>query len=220
MIRVVPVLLLFSTSFQTLSVQAAPPTGKTPVREVVFVAFDVETTGFSAERDRVVEIGAVKMQGGRILEEVSWLVHPGRPIPPVATRVHGISDGMVEDAPAFAEVAPDIAAFMSGSVLVAHNARFDVGFLGAEFRRAGLRPPRARALDSLPLFRRWFPDAPSHSLGMLMKTLDLDAEGYHRAGLDARYAAMILAHGLKNNRRIKTLNDLKRAAGGYLDIPR
>ena len=102
-----------------------------PLREVTFVVVDLETTGGSAATDAITEIGAVKVRGGQVLGEFATLVDPGRSIPPQITMLTGITDTMVFDAPRIQGVLPMFLEFIRGSVLVAHNARFDVGFLRA-----------------------------------------------------------------------------------------
>jgi len=131
------------------------------VDRVRFVAFDFETTGLSADRDRVVEIGAVAFRVRK--EDGRWigvddgayetLVNPERPIPPAVSAIHGIDDLAVSSAPTFAETAAELLAFIDGSILVAHNAPFDMGFLAAEAARAtsssrGVKSPRVNRSDS------------------------------------------------------------------------
>ena len=202
------------------TVLAEKPPGKTPIRDLTFVMFDVETTGFSRKEDRVIEVGAVKVKAGTILDERTWLIQPEQRIPFYATAVHGITDAMVRDQPTFAECADEIIAFFGDSVLFAHNAPFDVGFLSEEFKRAGRKPPAGPVLDSLRLFRKWFPDSPAHSLGALMAYLSLEDQGFHRATADARYIQMILEAGLPRHRSVKTLRQLTRDAGEELRFTR
>src|SRR5690606_11126913 len=101
----------------------------------LYVMLDVETTGGKAGTDRVIEIGAVKVQGGEVLDTFSTLLNPSRYIPSFITRLTGINSAMVADAPTFADIAGQLAEFLQGAVFVAHNARFDYGFIRAEFAR-------------------------------------------------------------------------------------
>ena len=103
------------------------------------VFLDVETTGTNAVYDRITEVGLVEMERGRFVGEWSALVNPGVRIPSVIQAMTGITDDMVALAPAFEVIAPQLLARLEGKLLVAHNARFDYGFLRNEFRRAGLR---------------------------------------------------------------------------------
>ena len=150
-----------------------------------FVAFDTETTGVAAARDRIVEIGAVKFRGGAVLEYRSWLINPGTPIPKAAQLIHGITDEMVARQPGFSAVAAEFFAFVDGCVLFAHNARFDAGFLAAEAHRANLEPPSLAIVDSLALCRNWYPDRKSYSLDTLCKDLAIPKPHLHRAMSDA-----------------------------------
>jgi DNA polymerase III subunit alpha, Gram-positive type len=192
----------------------AAPGRHTPVAEVVFVAFDTETTGFSPAHDRIVEIGAVKFKGGNVLERRSWLVNPGRAIPYWAERVHGIRDEMVADQPPYEQVHPAFLAFIDGAVLLAHNARFDLAFIGAEARRRGLPLPENPVLDTLPLFRTWFPGAESYALEGLVQFLATEEGTFHRAEGDAMHIVSLVQEGLSRHPEVTTLRDLERAAGG------
>ncbi len=110
----------------------------TPLFDTTFVVVDLETTGTSPERDAITEIGAVKVRGGEVLGEFATLVNPGCAIPPQIIQVTGITTAMVLDAPRIEAVLPGFLEFAAGAVLVAHNARFDTGFLKA----AGAPRPR------------------------------------------------------------------------------
>ena len=173
------------------------PPATTPVARVTFVAFDTETTGLDAGYDRIVEIGAVKFKDGRILESKQWLINPGRRIPYWAEQVHGITTAMVRDAPEFPGVYPEFEDFVRGCVLLAHNARFDVGFLAGETRRNRLASPGLPVLDSLRLFRAWFPEAKSHSLEPLADHAGIEPGRFHRAADDSTYVVLLFGLGLE-----------------------
>lgn len=160
----------------------------------VFVAFDFETTGLSPDRDRVVEIGAVKF---RMLEEAgSWgivtegeyetLIHPGRSIPSEVSAIHGISDLDVSQAPYFKAAADSFFPFLEGTIVVAHNAPFDIGFLLAEARRAGLPEPANPAYDTKNLAKTAVPGLPSYSLRNLALSFGIHQKEAHRGADDAR----------------------------------
>src|SRR4029077_1093511 len=104
---------------------------------VIFL--DLETTGASIDRDRITEIGLLEVVDGELVGEWSTLVDPGCEIPPVIASLTGITAEMVDDAPSFAEISAELLERLEGRLLVAHNARFDYGFLRAEFRRTGVR---------------------------------------------------------------------------------
>ncbi len=193
---------------------AGVPDSSTPVTNTIFTAFDTETTGFSPKNDRLVEIGAVKFRGnGEVQAVTNWLINPGMPVPFYATEVNGITTEMVTNAPVFAAVWPEFAAFCKDSILLAHNATFDIGFLRAELDRAGINPPALLAIDTLPLFRRWFPQAESHSLESLSLVLGVRGETYHRAEADSFHLINIFSAGMKNRPDIQ-LYQLERDAGG------
>ena len=121
----------------------------TPLDAVTFAVVDVETTGLDpASGDRVCELAVVRGQAGRVLDSWSTLIHPQRPIPPGVQRINHISDAMVRDAPPFAGVVPEFLARLADTVLVAHFAAFDLGFLRHELARLDLAADRAA--------RRWW----------------------------------------------------------------
>lgn len=188
------------------------------VKNMVFVAFDTETTGFSPKNDRLIEIGAVKFRGdGEILAVTNWLINPGMPVPFYATEVNGISTEMVAGAPAFGEVWPAFAAFCQDGILLAHNATFDLGFIRVELKRAGIAPPEFPVGDTLPLFRRWFPQEKSYALEPLAAHLGVQGEGCHRAGADARQLIKIFSAGLKNRPDLR-FQQLEYDAGGFVQL--
>ncbi len=156
-----------------------------------FIALDFETTGLDARTDRVVEIGLIQFgfdaEGAvRESEALSLLVHPGMPIPPQATAIHGIHDLDVSFAPSFRDLVAKVEALLAERVIVAHNAPFDVGFLKAEFGRAGSALPVFPSLDTVTLARKAFPGLPSYSLGALARHFGIDMGSAHRALDDAR----------------------------------
>lgn len=194
---------------------AATPDSSAPVTNLIFTAFDTETTGFSPKNDRIVEIGAVRFRGnGEILAVTNWLIHPGIPIPFYATEVHGITTEMVAGARGFSAVWPEFAAFCQDSILLAHNATFDTGFLRAELERAGIPPPFLPVGDTLPLFRCWFPQAKSHALEPLSAYLGVQGETYHRAGADSFRLIDIFNAGMKLRPDMQ-LQQLEHDAGGF-----
>jgi DNA polymerase-3 subunit epsilon len=150
---------------------------------VVFL--DLETTGASADRDRITEIGLLEVVDGTLVGEWSTLVDPGCAIPPIITSLTGITDQMVADAPTFAEIAPRLLERLEGRLLVAHNARFDYGFLRAEFRRVGIRF-RSRVLCTVRLSRALFPEHRHHNLDSVMERFGLSCSARHRALGDAQ----------------------------------
>jgi DNA polymerase III subunit epsilon len=152
---------------------------------------DLETTGGHAGRDRVIEAGIVLVEDGEIVEEYATLVNPGVRIPYAIQQFTGISDAMVADAPPFAAVAGDIASRLDGRLFVAHNARFDYGFLRSEFRRLERRF-RAPVLCTVRLSRALMPAERGHNLDAVMARHGIACEARHRALGDARVLAEFL----------------------------
>lgn len=155
------------------------------------VAVDLETTGLIPGHDRIVEIGAVAFSPAAGVEaEFAELVDPGIPIPPVASRVSGITDDMVRGRPTVAGSLPAFLAFLGDAVPVAHNAPFDVGFLAADAARLGLAAPSTPVVDTRALARAVFPDRRRYALEALCRELGL-ARSAHRGLADAHSCRML-----------------------------
>jgi DNA polymerase III subunit epsilon len=152
----------------------------------VFVAFDTETTGLDAEAGRIVEIGAVKFTKECVLGTFEEMIDPGMPMPSEASNINGITDAMLSGKPRAADVIPRFLEFANGSVLVAHNAPFDVGFVDAELRRLGLSHLANPTADTRLLAKAAFPDRAAYHLQVLAKDFGLPVESAHRALDDAR----------------------------------
>jgi DNA polymerase III epsilon subunit family exonuclease len=154
-----------------------------------FVALDLETTGLSAETDRIVEIGAVRfLSTGQEVSRYQRLVNPERRMSPGAYTVHGISDADVADEAPARVVLPEFLDFLGDpldTVLLAHNASFDTGFLGWVLGRAGLPLAGYSVFDTLSLARRKLPMLSSHRLDAVARHLGLEVEGAHRALADS-----------------------------------
>jgi DNA polymerase III subunit epsilon len=152
---------------------------------------DIETTGMTAAADAITEIAIVRVDADTsglnppTVTEWSTLIRPAMSIPPAIQALTGITDAMVRDAPLFAAIADEVAARIGGALFVAHNARFDYGFLKHAFARLD-RSFSARVLCTVRLSRRLFPDARGHSLDALIARHDLPVQGRHRALGDAR----------------------------------
>jgi DNA polymerase III subunit epsilon len=152
-----------------------------------FCVVDLETTGMTATADRITEVGMVSVVNGRVVDEWSSLVNPECAIPGEIQAITGITNDMVKDAPTFAEIASQIRVRMEGAVFVAHNARFDYGFLKHEFRRLG-ESFTADVLCTVRLSRRLYPEYGRHGLDQLRDRHLLSFDGRHRALGDARTA--------------------------------
>ncbi|HUN67219.1 MAG TPA: exonuclease domain-containing protein [Burkholderiales bacterium] len=156
-----------------------------PLFDAPLAIVDVETTGAHPAWDRVTEVAVVEVAGGEVVSEWSTLVNPGTRIPPAIQALTGITDAMVADAPAFEALAPGLYERLDGRVFVAHNARFDYGFLRHEFERAGLRF-QARTLCTVKLSRRLYPGHARHNLDSLIDRHRLKCSARHRALGDAQ----------------------------------
>lgn len=152
-----------------------------PFNDYTFVVVDVETTGTS-RFDRICEIGMTKITGGEIVDKLETLINPEVNI--TNTMYHGILDCMVEDAPLFKDAARQIADFINGAVLIAHNAPFDMRFLRYELQRLDADLSH-HAICTLKIARKLHPDFPYHRLGYMLERYRIENECAHRAGSDA-----------------------------------
>jgi len=168
-----------------------------PLRTTTFTVVDLETTGGSAAADGITEIGAVRVQGGEVQGEFQTLVDPGAPITPFVTVLTGITDAMVVGAPRIASVLPAFFEFARGSVLVAHNAPFDVGFLRRAAAELDIAWPAFAVVDTAVLARRVLTrdEVPNCRLASLAAFFGAATTPNHRALFDARATVDVL-HGL------------------------
>lgn len=156
-----------------------------------FVVFDLETTGLSAYGDSIIEVGAVKIENGRIVDRYGSFVNPGFPIPGKITEITSITDEMVADAPPISQVMGEFLEFSKGCILAAHNANFDVGFMRSSAAELGVDFEFCY-LDTLDLCRALFPDQRRHGLAAMVKLLGITLANHHRAVDDAEATAEIL----------------------------
>ena len=166
-----------------------------PLNEVEFCVVDLETTGGSSEFEAITEIGAVKYRGGEEIGRFATLVNPQRAIPPFITVLTGITDSMVASAPTIDETLEPLLEFIGDSVLVAHNARFDVGFVNAALVRSGRERLSNRVLDTVSLARRLVgADVDNCKLATLAASLGLAHQPSHRAINDVLATGDLLHH--------------------------
>jgi DNA polymerase-3 subunit alpha (Gram-positive type) len=176
--------------------------------ETDFVVFDLETTGAKAPPCRVTEIGAFKISHGEITEKFHRLVNPETPIPAFITSLTGIDDEMVRDAPAFAQIAAEVLDFFGDSVLVAHNASFDIRFLNYEIGRVyGEYKMANSCLCTVQLSRKLLPHIENHKLKTVAEHYSISLVNHHRASDDARATAEIFVN-LMEMLTISGVNDI------------
>ncbi|MDI3257265.1 MAG: PolC-type DNA polymerase III [Kyrpidia sp.] len=162
-----------------------------------FVVFDTETTGLNAREHTLIEIAAVKVRGGELIDQYATLIDPGVPISPKIQELTGISDDMVKGQPGVAEAVEQFRQFAGGAVLVAHNAEFDMGFLHAAARKLGLPAWEHPVLDTLALARILYPADRNHRLKTLTQKFGVELVHHHRALADAEATAKVFLHLLR-----------------------
>lgn len=159
----------------------------------VFTAFDTETTGLNPQKgDRLLEIGAVRFSKDGVLATYNQLINPCRPIPCEASRINHITQDMVRDCPTEAAVLPGFINFIGTSVLVAHNANFDMKFVNHALASSNFSQLRNRVEDTVHLARLLFPELEKHSLQFLARHFGIDPGNAHRASDDARVCMEVL----------------------------
>ncbi len=179
--------------------------------KIKFACLDTETTGLSPEGGgKICELAISVSQGGRPVEEFSTLLDPGIPMHPDVIAIHGITNEMVASAPTFADVLPKVLSLLDDSVLVAHNADFDLGFLRSEFAQCGMRLPPYPVLDTLKLARKSGKFV-KNNLGCIAQELGISCEGWHRAMADTKMAEQIFYYFLTilNKEGVTTLQQLE-----------
>ena len=174
-----------------------------------YVVFDLETTGFSSAKDKIIEIGAVKVENGEITDKYSTFVNPKIPIPFRITQLTSITDEMVMESPEIETILPQFLKFVGDAVLVAHNASFDVSFIEENCRRQGIEPDFT-SVDTVGLARVLLPTLSKFKLNVVAKALNISQEHHHRAVDDARVTAEIYVKFIQmlEERGIETLDQM------------
>ncbi len=155
-----------------------------------YVVFDLETTGLHSDRDKIIEIGGVKVKDGQIVDRFSTFVNPEMPIPYRIEELTGINDSMVVNAPKIEEILPEFLKFCDGCVLVAHNAEFDMGFIDEKSRNLNLHRDFT-SMDTVALARVLLPDLRGYKLDQVAKAIKVPLLNHHRAVEDAECTALI-----------------------------
>ena len=184
-----------------------------------FVVFDIETTGLNPQQDRITEIGAVKIRNGQIVDRFSAFVNPGVSIPSFIVKLTGITDDMVKDAPPIEQVLNEFMEFIQGSVLVAHNANFDVGFIKQNAKVMGEKVKNSY-IDTLELCRKMFPELGRYKLNIVAKHLKIELENHHRAVHDSMATAKIFLHCINvlKEKGCKSIKDMQNAFDGEVNL--
>ncbi|GLR80502.1 DNA polymerase III subunit epsilon [Azospirillum oryzae] len=196
--------------------------GRTPLDRLHYVVFDTETTGLSPSTgDEIIQIAAVRVVGGRILtgETFNTLVDPRRPIPPESVPFHGITDGMVAGKPTIDAVLPQFRSFVSGAVMVAHNAAFDLKFLKMKERAAGVSFD-CPVLDTMLLSRMLLGNDGDHTLDGIAERLGIAVVDRHTALGDSLVTAAVFLRMVEmlRERDVRTLDDAIRGANILVEL--
>ncbi len=177
--------------------------------DTTYCVLDLETTGISAMTEKITEIGIMKIKDGKVIDKFCEFVNPEKPIPMRVQEITNITDDMVKDSPTIAELFPRVLEFIDGSVLVAHNAPFDIGFLKKNAKDLGYKFDYTY-VDTLPLARKIYPELKKYKLGKIAEYLKIKVEVAHRALDDVDTTVKIL------NEMMKILK--KRGATKVIDI--
>ena len=183
------------------------------LKEATYVVFDVETTGLSAVHNDLIQIAASKMHKGNIIEQFDEFIDPGYPLSAFTTELTGITDNHVKGAKPLLQVLQEFQDFCQGTVLVAHNATFDVGFMNANYERNQLPTISQPVIDTLEFARNLYPEYKRHGLGPLTKRFGVALDHHHMANYDAEATGRLLfifikdvfdKHGLTNLEQLNT----------------
>ncbi|HKS15881.1 MAG TPA: 3'-5' exonuclease [Planctomycetota bacterium] len=187
------------------------------LESAMFAVLDVETTGLSHEQGhRVCEVGAIKLRAGKEIDRYHTLVHPGMPMPEEARKIHKISDDMIKEAPPFATIARPLREFLAGTVMIAQNARFDLGFINSEFIRSGHGRLAIPVVDTVTLARRVRPGLSGYSLDRLAHHFQIPVDSRHRALGDCEVTVRVFLECLKTLRQkgeVRSVEDLVKRGG-------
>ena len=187
--------------------------------DTTYCVLDLETTGFSFRTEKITEVGIMKVKNGEVIDEFSCFVNPEKPIPQRVVEVTNITDDMVKDAETIDKVMPKILEFVGDSVLVAHNADFDIGFLKYNANELGLRLDNTY-LDTLRLAKDLFPDYKKYKLGKIAENLGIKVEVAHRAldDVDTTVKVLNVMLNMLKEKGIETLDDITKKIAGEADF--
>ncbi|NSL51147.1 PolC-type DNA polymerase III [Calidifontibacillus erzurumensis] len=166
--------------------------------EETYVVFDVETTGLSAVYDTIIELAAVKVRNGEIIDRFEAFANPHHPLSATTIELTGITDDMLKDAPDVEVVLKQFHEWIENDILVAHNASFDMGFLNQGLQKIGIEKAANPVIDTLELARTLYPELKNHRLNTLCKKFDIELTKHHRAIYDAEATGYLLIKMLKD----------------------
>jgi len=178
--------------------------------EATYVVFDVETTGLSAIYNDLIQVAASKMYKGNVIAEFDEFINPGHPLSALTTELTGITDDHVKNAKPLEQVLQEFQEFCKDTVLVAHNATFDVGFMNANYERHGLPKISQPVIDTLEFARNLYPEYKRHGLGPLTKRFGVALEHHHMANYDAEATGRLLFIFIKEVAEKHGVTDLAR----------
>ena len=179
------------------------------IDEETYVVFDLETLGLNSHKNEIIEIGAVKLQGRRIVDRYSQLINPGKKIPKKIQDITGIDDSLVENMPTIDKILPEFMAFIGDATLVAHNAPFDMGFLKRDIKKYLEIDYNPAVIDTLQMARDLYPNQKGYGLKPMTKFLKVALENHHRAVDDSQATAAMFAIFLERYLDIGVENQLQ-----------
>ena len=187
--------------------------------DTTYCVLDLETTGFSFRTEKITEVGIMKVKNGEVIDEFSCFVNPEKPIPQRVVEVTNITDDMVKDVETIDKVMPKILEFVGDSVLVAHNADFDIGFLKYNANKLGLSLDNTY-LDTLRLAKDLFPDYKKYKLGKIAENLGIKVEVAHRAldDVDTTVKVLNVMLNMLKEKGVETLDDITKKIAGEADF--
>ncbi|MCR2820683.1 PolC-type DNA polymerase III [Lederbergia panacisoli] len=168
------------------------------LEDAEYIVFDVETTGLSAIYDTIIELAAVKIQNGEVIDKFESFANPHHPLSATTIELTGITDDMVNDAPEVEEMLQKFYEWSEDAIYVAHNASFDMGFLNTGFQKIGIGKSKNPVIDTLELARFLYPEFKNHRLNTLAKKFDIELTQHHRAIYDAEATGYLFLKMLKD----------------------
>lgn len=164
-------------------------------KEAKFVAIDVETTGLSPLYNELIEVSAIKYEGLKKVDTFATLIKPKKKVSSTITKLTGITNKMLEDAPEVSKIMPELVTFIGDNAIVAHNANFDYSFLQNNSNRSFTNN---KVIDTVAISRKMLPNLPNHKLNTVARYIGIEEEGYHRAEFDCECCAQIYIKYLEN----------------------